>query len=68
MWAYTRVSILLYVNLSPGQVVFFFFSCNFCLSATDNTEPFRDCSFPPSLTILLLCIRKTFPGGKVLHK
>lgn len=40
------------------------FSCIFCLSATDNIEPSRDCLFSPSLTIPLLSIHKTFLWGK----
>lgn len=40
------------------------FLCSFCLSAIDNSEPSRDCSLPPSLTIPLLCVHKTFPRGK----
>lgn len=54
------VLVLSHINLFPGQAC----SCSFCLSAIDNTEPSRDCSLPPSLTISLLCIHETIPRGK----
>lgn len=57
---HTCVPVLSPINLCPGQAC----SCSFCLLAIDNTEPSKDCSFPPSLTIPLLCIHKTISRGK----